>query len=190
MVIKFRFLRPARIHSLLPTNPFYYSSRDSCTCTQCCVRALNAAWEHSMLRESTRSGILQIASGLRDDLTDRPYSCWILKQWGLHEVSDTGTLSKTHVNCGSKYRSTKQWAAHNHNCSDWSRSQVAHCLALQSNCEVRNSQKDSFQQCLTNLSVKDGTKAASKYVTFQIESPKLSTEWKIKDWLVKCIRTS
>ena len=118
----------------------------------------------SMLRESALSGILQNASGLTNDLTDCLYSCWIQKQWGLHEVSDTGTVSEIHVNFDSKHWSTKQRAARN--CSDWLRSRAAHCLVLRLNCEVRNSQKDSFQQCLTNLSVKDATIALRKYVIF------------------------
>ena len=65
----------------------------SCTWTQCWVRALQRY-------------TLQIASGLTNNIKDRPYSCCILRQWELHEVSDTGMLSEIHVNCDLKYRST------------------------------------------------------------------------------------
>ena len=41
-------------------------------------------------------------------------------------------------------------------------------------CEPGNNQKDSFQQCLTNLKAKDATEFASKYVRFQVTVPKLS----------------
>ena len=86
-------------------------------------------------------------------------TCRIQKQWGLHEVSDTGTLSELYMAI------------------------VAGTLASGSSfdmpvelndqtfsCEIGNSQNGSFQQCPTNLKANDAKEFAGKYVRFRIES--------------------
>ena len=61
------------------------------------------------------------------------------------------------------------------------RSRAAYRLVLQSNCEVKNSQKGYFRQCLTNLSATDATKFACKYsYVHQISTRISETQRRVK----------
>ena len=106
--------------------------------------------------DSTRSVIMLVSVQI-------VCGCWILKQWGLHEALDTGTLSEIYMYTGIVAGTIASNSSFN---------MPVELIDDPFSCEIGNSQNNSFQQCLTNVKVKDATKFASKYVRFWVESPK------------------
>lgn len=85
--------------------------------------------------------------------------CRVLKRWGLHQVSDTATLSELFYGIVSG--------------TIESGSAFTMPVELQNSafrCAIANSQKGSFQDCPVSLAAKDATEFAGKHIRFLVDA--------------------
>ena len=146
------------------------------------AHAVHVVWDSTCIMLVSIKPLTEAFSfvwGCLQTISDHLYSCRILKQWGLHEVSGIKTLLE-YIYMGIVAGMIASGSSFLILQSKWMSS---HTLVRQ-----ETAKKDSFQQCVINLNAKDATKFTSNYVRFQVHVAvlKLSAGCQIKDWLLKC----